>query len=591
MGYPATSDTSASDAGMPVFETREQCRDWSRRHVLGSRSHHSEQYKHLHHVVTTAVTWGDVLFHLSGNMLDECCSPWSVTWGMSGGGGQRLESCEERVPQELRANVRSKLAASNVNPLAALNLTEHACVNTLRYLFHHMRCGIYVRIRNNAVNVFLPFANGDGYTNTWSQQVSYRGHGRDHAKYELQRRGAMSEKQYAARLADPSRWWANAGIICETPDAQVWGDSFLSLLRSVLDDMCKTRQVESCSFFVNKRDHPQIRAPLGPNEPRRDPQRFLWEHPGHGRVDSAQTVEPPVLPRERYRLHLPVLSFYTGPAFSDVGMPTHEDWMTCTGKAYPPDGQQMVSADCIVRIAAAKRWEDRRPRAVWRGSNTGPGQRQYLCDLSAHPHVSPFVDARITKHSTRDRIDHPQGCIYFDAVSEERRRQAKEAWMSVEAQMDYKYCVYVCGHSAAARYGSMLLRGSTVIEVEPPDAVEGHELWFFPMLKRTRAWKHGGGAGDPEIEDAHVLLVRHDLSDLVQCVEWCIAHDDAARRIALNGQRLARVHVLNRDAMLDYMQTTINAIGAGQGVHVSASLFACPWNERMMDVEWPPYLA
>lgn len=35
-----------------------------------------------------------------------------------------------------------------------------------RYLFHHMRCGILVVIRDKKLVVFAPFANKD-YTNDW----------------------------------------------------------------------------------------------------------------------------------------------------------------------------------------------------------------------------------------------------------------------------------------------------------------------------------------------------------------------------------------------------------------------------------------
>lgn len=36
----------------------------------------------------------------------------------------------------------------------------------IRYLFHHMRCGILVVIRDKKLVVFAPFANKD-YTNDW----------------------------------------------------------------------------------------------------------------------------------------------------------------------------------------------------------------------------------------------------------------------------------------------------------------------------------------------------------------------------------------------------------------------------------------
>lgn len=31
--------------------------------------------------------------------------------------------------------------------------------NTLRYLLHHMRCGVYVRIQCNRLAMFVPFVN------------------------------------------------------------------------------------------------------------------------------------------------------------------------------------------------------------------------------------------------------------------------------------------------------------------------------------------------------------------------------------------------------------------------------------------------
>ncbi len=43
-------------------------------------------------------------------------------------------------------------------------------MNTLRYLFEHMRCGIFVKIRAGQLVMFVPFAN-DAYTNTWAGEM------------------------------------------------------------------------------------------------------------------------------------------------------------------------------------------------------------------------------------------------------------------------------------------------------------------------------------------------------------------------------------------------------------------------------------
>ena len=56
-----------------------------------------------------------------------------------------------------------------------LNLPIHktlnfqSTINTFQYLFHHMRCGIFIAIRQQKVLIFCPFVNQD-YTNNWGEQ-------------------------------------------------------------------------------------------------------------------------------------------------------------------------------------------------------------------------------------------------------------------------------------------------------------------------------------------------------------------------------------------------------------------------------------
>ena len=50
--------------------------------------------------------------------------------------------------------------------------SEESTLNTLRYLFFHMRCGIFVMIRHRRVVMFVPFVNKD-YTNTWAQYMTF----------------------------------------------------------------------------------------------------------------------------------------------------------------------------------------------------------------------------------------------------------------------------------------------------------------------------------------------------------------------------------------------------------------------------------
>ena len=61
-----------------------------------------------------------------------------------------------------------------------LNLPIHKCttiistMNTLKYLFYHMKCGIFVMIRNGKLRIFAPFVNSE-YRNTWGNQMPLEG--------------------------------------------------------------------------------------------------------------------------------------------------------------------------------------------------------------------------------------------------------------------------------------------------------------------------------------------------------------------------------------------------------------------------------
>lgn len=53
-------------------------------------------------------------------------------------------------------------------------LSSYSTLNTLKYLFHHMKFGILVSIRNNQLVVFCPFVNRD-YENNWSEVLRVDG--------------------------------------------------------------------------------------------------------------------------------------------------------------------------------------------------------------------------------------------------------------------------------------------------------------------------------------------------------------------------------------------------------------------------------
>jgi len=74
----------------------------------------------------------------------------------------------------------------------------------LKYLFFHMKCGIFVMIKDGKLRVFAPFVNSD-YRNTWGDKLTLEGDG-SLDSYYTQKAGLYREENVEK---DKFKWWAN----------------------------------------------------------------------------------------------------------------------------------------------------------------------------------------------------------------------------------------------------------------------------------------------------------------------------------------------------------------------------------------------
>jgi hypothetical protein len=138
--------------------------------------------------------------------------------------------------------------------LSRLDLSIHkrlssvSMENTLNYLFHHMRCGIFGMIRNNKLVMFCPFVNKN-YRNTWNECLELDCPDNNVDTYYATKEGQIGRRENYLR--DMSEWWANGSIICnehrrlgeKVDETQWWGDSFNFQLKDMVSETCRTREV------------------------------------------------------------------------------------------------------------------------------------------------------------------------------------------------------------------------------------------------------------------------------------------------------------------------------------------------------------
>lgn len=197
--------------------------------------------------------------------------------------------------------------------------TEESTLNSLRYLFFHMRCGILVCVRGGKVQLFAPFVNKD-YENTWGAKLELEG-GLTVDEYYAKKRRYVREDV----MPDKKKWWANGNIMCNVQSPNFWGDSYLTQMRHMLDTLCASRDVPDCEFFINKRDFPHLK--------KRATEAY----------DFLQAKDDEPLAREHYASYAPMGSFFVSHEFADLPLVTTEDWETATGLVFPPDGADLRS--------------------------------------------------------------------------------------------------------------------------------------------------------------------------------------------------------------------------------------------------------
>lgn len=453
-------------------------------------------------------------------------------------------------------------------------IPSHATLNTLNYLFSHMRCGILAMIRNNELVMFCPFVNKD-YRNTWGDKLQIECPDGKVESYFTQKETTGKRENY---LQDKSQWWANGNIICNQvcelgheAENQWWGDQFLLQLKDMLSETCRTREVPDCDLFLNKRDYPQIKF----NEQRGEvvePYGFIFDK------DDRDPMQDVPLEEMHFRRYAPVLSFYTSERFADIPFPPSEDWEAATGEVFPPsmnytvesegDGKGTepkitvgVPRDLFTRdnlLKFERPWEEKVSIAFFRGTATGGGittatnQRLHLAQVSweweKDPQLngssggSPFLDAKITGWNMRDKkVSHSR----MDYVKKEQfpfNGDRNANFVEIYKQSTYKYVLYVEGHCAACRYGFMMQLGSVILKVDSKCVAD--KMWYFPLLQPYR--DH--------------IPIKADLSDLREKLEWCHTHDDECKKIAANAQQIYKEFV-SREAILDYMQAVCVEIG------------------------------
>lgn len=397
------------------------------------------------------------------------------------------------------------------------SLTTEAVDNTFLYLFEKFKKGIFIKIKDNKLDVFLPFSKHN-YINEWGNRMVQPPTHRDMTAfliYASKLQGYTVKPDQINKFTN--KWYANNCLI--RPEFPVGeNDRGVSNLKDLLTMLCAKREVPDIELFFNRRDFPLIK--------RDDTEPY----------DHIFDQEKFPLISHRYDKYCPILSMVTTDNHTDIPFPTMEDWARVSqqedGKLFAPDFKTYVTD-------TTTRWETKRPTAVFRGASTGCGvtietnPRLKLAHMSHRTVVEdgfPLLDAGITKWNCRPRKISKQP--YLQVIDQSKMGFPLATFLSPQEQSNYKYIINVDGHVSAFRLSFELSMGSVLLLQESK-----YRVWFRSYLQ----------------EYVHYVPIKEDLSNLYDQIRWCRAHDDECRQIVANAQLFYKTY-LTKKGILDYAQ-------------------------------------
>ena len=424
--------------------------------------------------------------------------------------------------EEKTVNIRRPMCVPSIWE-GFCNIQTRSVTDTFRYIFHKLKKGLFVKIVNNELKVFLPFSK-DAYVNEWGGQINCD---TEHIYSVFRKVSELDGRRFYPKgvATNPRLWYGNNGLIrYENPMAE--NDTNLSTLRDMLRTLCSEREVPDIEFFINRRDFPLKKRTAT------EPYDNIWDR------DDKELVS------HGYDKYAPIMSMSSSADYADILMPTFEDW----ARVEQPRGKWFAYCcrDLDIDKITAE-WSDKKPTAIFRGGSTGIGvtldtnmrlkaaslnkaaENLYPDDGIQHP----YLDAGITNWNVRPR--KLKGDRNLHVIDYKDLGLPLASKMSMIEQAEFKYILHIQGHVSAFRLSYELGMGSVILLVESQ-----WKLWFSHLL----------------VPNVHFVPVKGDLSDLFDRIRWCRNHDSECQEIAENAKSFYQ-EFLCRDRVLDYLQNTL----------------------------------
>lgn len=408
------------------------------------------------------------------------------------------------------------------------NIDALSVIHTFQYIFEKFKKGIFVKIKDGKLAVFLPFSK-QNFTNEWSDKIHIDPKYGDIVGF-IRHIHDLEGHRFFPRSVNKfvESWYGNNCLVrYEYPINE--GDTNHTNISDMLRTLCATREVPDIEFFINRRDFPIIKKD------------------GTEAYEDMFGSNQPLL-SHNYTKYAPILSMVTRNNYADIPMPTGEDWARISSKE-----NKFFPKACreYLEDFTPTPWNERKDTAVFRGGSTGCGVtvdtniRLKLAYLShTQPKNENLLDAGITNWNLRPRKLRTEK--YLQTIDIKKMPFKLVNRLTPQEQTQYKYLINVDGHVSAFRLSLELGMGSCILLADSK-----YKMWYRKMLK-------------PYV---HYVPIKADLSNLYEQIRWCREHDDECRQIAIESKQFHDTYLM-KNGVLDYMQKLLIDLKHKNGIYL-----------------------
>ena len=393
--------------------------------------------------------------------------------------------------------------------------------NTMEYMFHKMKKGILIGIKNNRLVIFLPFSKHNYKNDFYTELYFDENDKKVLEEYEKTKNQKLlfklnnTVKYYLTKYHLPNKnkefdrrkWIAND---CFFKYEKYEGDQNEALFEDFFTELCINRKLPDCIFFINVRDHPMLNKNL--------------------KDSYTSIVNKDLDDKYLHNKYAPILS--VGPSIdtADIPLITQDDWMRVSKRIYPDDCK-----NGYLNNFKNVEWKDKKNIAIFRGTATGcdVDERNVRIKASILSKEYPeYLNSGVVKFNRKlkKKLNNPLNVIQPKIQLVNR--------MELEEQNQYKYILNLDGHVGAFRMGNEFSLNSVVLK---PDSK--YYLWFSYLLK-------------PYV---HYIPVDENLDNLIDQIKWCKDNDKKCYEISQNGMEFYKKY-LEKDGIFDYMQKVLTQI-------------------------------